>query len=387
MNRIFEKIKQNGYAFDGKFPHSQMNGEGKYVLTDGGHWTDGFYVGVFNIAYILSGDEEFRTLAKAYDDFFALRIQNTEAVNKENNFLPLDHDVGMIFLPSIGFNYTAGQKEKDREILIKAADVLAERFNSKGNFIRAWDTWTWDTDEAFIREKKGKVIIDSMMNIPLLFQVSKITGDQKYYDIALRHANTMADYIVRADYSTYHTYNFDYETGKPIGGKTAQGYHDESCWSRGQSWAVYGFALAYKYTADKRFLEIARKTAAYFMAHLNAVDMPCWDFDARNEIFAPWDSSAAVICASGLLEIFELTGEKKYSDYAARLIKAVEQFCLTADYDNCQPLILHGCSGTAYSKDRPELVKVPNIGQALVYADYFYMECLLKLSEHKERIF
>ena len=86
MNRIFEKIKQNGYAFDGKFPHSQMNGEGKYVLTDGGHWTDGFYVGVFNIAYILSGDEEFRTLAKAYDAFFALRIQNTEAVNKENNF-------------------------------------------------------------------------------------------------------------------------------------------------------------------------------------------------------------------------------------------------------------------------------------------------------------
>ena len=387
MNRIFKKIKQNGYAFGGKFPNSQMSGDGKYVLSNGGGWTDGFYVGVLNLAYVLSGDEEFRTLAKSYDDFFALRIQNTDEINNTNGFLKLDHDVGMIFLPSIGFNYYEDKNPQDRDILIKAADVLVERFNEKGNFIRAWDTWAWDTDETFIREKKGKVIIDSMMNIPLLFQVSKITGEQKYYEIALKHANTMADHIVRPDYSTYHTYNFDYMTGKPIGGKTAQGYHDESCWSRGQAWAVYGFALAYKYTGNERFLEIAQKTAEYFMAHLNAVDMPCWDFDAANETFAPWDSSAAVICASGLLEICELTGDGKYSDYAARLLKAVEQFCLTADYEACQPLILHGCSGTAYSKDRPELIKVPNIGQALVYADYFYMECLLKLSKHKVRVF
>jgi unsaturated chondroitin disaccharide hydrolase len=387
VKRIFEKIKRNGRDFDGKFPHSQMDGKGKYILSNGGHWTDGFYVGVFNLAYVLSGDEAFRTLAKQYDDFFALRIQNTDEVNTANGFLKLDHDVGMIFLPSIGFNYSVEQSHRDKEILVKAADVLAERFNEKGNFIRAWDTWAWDTDEAFIQEKKGKVIIDSMLNLPLLFKASTITGDKRYYDIALKHANTMADHIVRPDYSTYHTYNFDHITGKPIGGKTAQGYHDESCWSRGQAWAVYGFALAYKYTGSERFLDISRKTARYFMDHLNAVDMPCWDFDASGEIFAPWDSSAAVICASGLLEIYELTGEKKYYDDAKRLIRAVEQFCLTTAYEGCQPLLLHGCSGTAYSKDRPELLKVPNIGQALVYADYFYVECLLKMSEHKERIF
>lgn len=387
MNQIFEKIKRNGYAFGGKFPHSQMDGQGKYVLTDGGHWTDGFYVGVFNLAYLLSGDAEFRKLAKQYDDFFALRIQNTDEINAENNFLKLDHDVGMIFLPSIGFNYSTEPNEQDRKILMQAADVLAERFNEKGNFIRAWDTWTWDTDEDFIREKKGKVIIDSMMNLPLLFRVSRITSDEKYYNIALKHAETMAQYIVRKDASIYHTYNFDHATGKPIGGKTAQGYHDESCWSRGQAWAVYGFALAYKYTGEEKFLTIARNTAEYFMAHLNAVDMPCWDFDAADEIFAPWDSSAAVICASGLLEIFELTGEEKFLGYAKRLLKAVENFCLTTEYDACQPLVLHGCSGTVYSKGEPERIKVPNIGQALVYADYFYMECLLKLSELKVRVF
>lgn len=387
MNRLYEKIKRNAIAFGGRFPHSQMDSRGRYVLTDGGHWTDGFYVGVLNLAYMLSGDAQLRSLAKAYDDFFALRIQNTEQVNKANNFLKLDHDVGMIFLPSVGFNYAMEQKEQDKMILIQAADVLAERFNEKGNFIRAWDTWAWDTDKAFIREKQGKVIIDSMMNLPLLFKASQITGDQHYYEIALKHANTMAKHIVRPDYSTYHTYNFDHESGKPLGGKTAQGYHDESCWSRGQAWAVYGFALAYKYTGVERFLEIAQKTAAYFMAHLNAVDMPCWDFDAADEIFAPWDSSAAVICASGLLEIHELTGQVQYLDEAKRILKAVEKFCLTTDYDNCQPLILHGCSGTAYTKGKPEELKVPNIGQALVYADYFYMECLLKMSGRKVRVF
>lgn len=387
MKEILEKIKANGHAFGGRFPHSQMDGAGKYVLTNGGHWTDGFYVGVFNIAYLLTGDEEFRQLAKSYDDFFALRIQNTDEVNKAHNFLKLDHDVGMIFLPSIGFNYSVENKDGDKQILIRAADVLAERFNEKGNFIRAWDTWDWDRDEDFIREKKGKVIIDSMLNLPLLFKASKVTGDKRYYDIALKHANTMADHIVRPDYSTYHTYNFDHITGKPIGGKTAQGYDDESCWSRGQAWAVYGFALAYKYTHCRRFLEISQKCAAYFMDHLNAVDMPCWDFDAAEEIFAPWDSSAAVICASGLLELYELTDDQQYQADAKRLLKAVERFCLTDAYPVCQPLILHGCSGSAYRKDNPEMIKVANIGQALVYADYFYMECLLKLSGRKERIF
>ena len=387
MKELFEKIKRNGNAFGGRLPYSRMNRKGEYALYDGGEWTDGYYVGVFNLAYVLSGDEEFRALAKQHDDLFALRVQNTDQVNRANGFMKLDHDVGMIFLPSVGFSYSMERKDRDKEILIKAADVLAERFNDQGNFIRAWDTWEWDTDEAFIREKKGKAIIDSLLNIPLLFRVSEITGNAKYYEIAQKHAQTMADYIVRQDYSTYHSYNFDYRTGRPIGGKTVQGYHDESCWSRGQAWAVYGFALAYKYTGRERFLELSKHAAEYFIAHLNAVDLPCWDFDAADQPFAPWDSSAAVICASGVLELYELTGDLKLFSYAKRLIDAVERFCLTTGYERCQPLLLHGCSGAAYSKDRPELLKVTNIGQALVFGDYFYMECLLKMSGHAVRIF
>lgn len=387
MERILKKIKQNGIAFSGKLPCSRMRNNGTFVVNHGGGWTDGFYIGVFNLAYLLSGDEEFRTLAKSYDDFYRLRIENTDEINKTHGFLPLDHDVGFIFLPSIGVNHTLEQGEADREILCRAADVLMARFNEKGGFIRAWDTWPWDTDQDFIEEKKGKAIIDSLMNLPLLFQVHKLTGNQDYYNVALRHAHTMADYIVRPDYSTFHTYNFDHITGQPIQGRTRQGYSDDSCWSRGQSWAVYGFALAYKYTGCERFLELSRKTGAYFMDNLNALDLPCWDFGAKDDVFAPWDSSAALICASGFLELWSLTGQKEYKEMALRLIRAVERFCLTVDYEKCQPLIIHGCSGTVVSKEDPKRIQEPVIDQALVYADYFYMECKLKLSDCPVRVF
>ena len=387
MEQIFAKIKRNGHQFGGLLPQSHMRNDGTFRLSKGGNWIDGFYIGVFNLAYLLSGDPEFRQLAKSYDDFFALRIKNDPDINTANKFLPLDHDVGMIYLPSAGFGYTEEKSEFYRDMLVKAADVLMDRFNEKGGFIRAWDTWAWDTDPVFIEEKKGKAIIDSLLNIPLLFQVAKLTGDEKYYQVGLRHANTMADYIVRTDYSTYHTYNFDPVTGAPRCGKTEQGYSDESCWSRGQSWAIYGFALAYKYTKQSRFLELSQKCGEYFMQHLNSVDLPCWDFSAADQMFAPWDSSAALVCASGMLELYELTADEKYRENALRLLKAVERFCLTADYENCQPLILHGCTGTVYTESDPKRLKVPVIDQALIYADYFYLECKLKLSSCKTRIF
>jgi len=387
IGEVIKKIKYNAICYKGMLPGCSMKSDGKYLLNNGGGWTDGFYIGLLNIAYILSGDEQFLDFAAEYDEFLEKRIKNTNEINEANGYLKLDHDVGMIFLPANGFRYSLNKNKKDEEILIKAAKVLCERFNEKGGFIRAWDTWKWDTDEAFIEEKKGKVIIDSMMNIPLLFKVSEITGEKEYYDIALRHAHTVADNIVREDFSTFHSYNFDYKTGKPMCGKTVQGYSDDSCWSRGQAWAVYGFALAYKYTKEERFIEISKNTAEYFMNNLTAVDIPCWDFAAKDEVFAPWDSAAATICASGLLEIYEITDDKKYYDYAIRLLDAIERFCLTVGYDKCQPLILHGCVGTAYSKGNENNLINRSIGQALIYSDYFYLECKLKLSKNKIRVF
>ncbi len=386
MEKVLQKIKQNGCSFGGRIPVSHMNADGTYALNNGGSWTDGFYIGVFHLAYLLSGDEEFREIADSYREFISLRVQNTDEVSGKYHFPKLDHDVGMIFLPSAGFGYHRFGSPEDRDILIRAADTLKERFNEKGNFIRAWNTWGDDTPE-FAAEKKGKIIIDSMMNIPLLYQVSEITGDPSYYEVAYKHAQTVAKYIVRQDYSTYHTYNFDPQTGRPIGGKTHQGYADESCWSRGQSWAVYGFALSYKYTKDPRFLDLAEKTARYFMEHLSAVDLPAWDFSTTDFEFVPWDASASVICASGLLELAELTGQNAFREDAIRLLNALERYCLTDGYEGCQPLILHNTAGPVYQENNLNELKVRAIDQASVYADYFYLECKLKMSSEKLRIF
>ena len=387
MNSILNKIKQNGLSFAGKMPICRMDKSGNYILGNGGDWTDGFYVGLFYIAYILSQDIDFLDIAKKYDDFFQLRIQNDETVNKKHNYLKLDHDVGMIFLPVNGLKYKLFHHETDFDTVMKAAKILAQRYNERGCFIRAWDTWSWDSDKEFIEEKKGKVIIDSMMNIPLLFQAAKMSGNSEYHDIAYNHAVTVAKYLVRSDYSTYHSFNFNHETGEPIIGKTIQGYDDSSCWSRGEAWAIYGFALAYKYTGCDDFLNIAKGTCKYFVKHLDSVGMPCWDFSAASEIFAPWDSSAAVIAASGMIELHELTHDDFYLSCAKNILASVERFCLTDKYPKCQPLILHGCIGSAYSKCEPKSIINPYIEQALVYADYFYMECLMKLSDCKIRIF
>lgn len=234
------------------------------------------------------------------------------------------------------------------------------------------------------------MIIDCMMNIPLLFWASELTGDNKYYDIAYRHAKSVEKYMVRPDYSTCHTFNFNPETGSPLGEKTSQGYADDSCWSRGQSWAIYGFALAYFYTKDKNFLKTAKEAARYFMSHLSAFDLPCWDFDAKDNAFAPWDSSAAAICAAGCLEIESLaesqSEKEEFRAYALRLLSALDKWCVTEDYPNIEPILYHGCTGQVFPKGQEDKIVIPSINQALVYGDYFYLECLLRLGGNNIRI-
>ncbi len=390
IEKILKKVERNGKRFQGKVPHCHMNEDGKYGLCEGGSWTDGFYPGVLNLAYVLTGKKEFLDYSREYDKLWDLRIMNTKEINEKNNYLALDHDVGFIFLPSCGFFANNFQDEKAKQICISAADTLVKRFHEKGKFIRAFNTWSWDTDPEYIQEKKGKSIIDSMMNLSLLFQVTEWTGDKKYYNVGYSHAKTTAKYFVRQDGSTYHNYNFNPETGEPVGGKTGQGYSDNSCWSRGQAWGIYGFALTYKYTKDEMFLDCSKKLAKYFMDNLSGVDMPCWDFSAKSEAFAPWDSSAAAICASGLLELSDLTeGEEKeyFRSQAERLLEALDKWCSTEEYPKMEPILLHGCIGSAYREHKEKEIVVKEIQQALTYGDYFYLESILKMTKSKVRIF
>lgn len=390
MENIMDRIYSNGVSFDGKIPACKINEKGQYVLSKGGAWTDSFWVGVFYLAYAYTKEQKYLDIANKYQSFFKERVENDAEVCKQKGYLPLDHDTGFIFSLSQVARYKLTGDIEAREIALKAANILAARFRENGNYILAWDTWPWDNDEQFIHEKKGKMIIDSMMNIPLLMWAYNETGDKRFEHIAVTHAHTVRKYIVRQDGSSYHQFNFDPETGVPVKGVTGQGYHDESCWSRGQAWGIYGFALMYGYTKEIEFLETAIKLADYFISNLDSSFIPLWDFSAKKTVYRPWDSSAGAIAASGIIEISKhLNGEEeeKYLDIAKRIICHITMHCGTLDMEDYQPIILHGCIGPAYKKDDEKSLLNAYTDTPTVYGDYFYVEALVKIFDSNFAVF
>ena len=368
------------------FPSVGLSADGEVIWQNGGCWTEGFWPGQLYLAYQDTENEAYLKAARTYEDFFDVRAENDPDVCEKNGYIPLDHDIGFIFSLSRVADYKLTGNERAKNFAIKAARVLKGRFNEKGKFIRAWDTWKWDTDEEFIRDKKGKAIIDSMMNMPILFWAAKETGEQVFYDVAYAHATTVMKNFVRADGSIYHTFNFNPETGEPIQGKTGQGYHDESAWSRGQSWGVHGFALAYMYTKDEVFLKTAEKVADYFIDHLSKTYLPKWDFCVEEAPYIPIDASAAACAASGMLEIYKYTKKEKYKECAEKMLFALTTICSTLDNDNFQPLLLHTCVGPAYAKGTENVVG-GHTDTPSAYADFFYLEAMLKLKNPNMELF
>lgn len=280
----------------------------------------------------------------------------------------LHHDVGFQFLSTAVIKHKiTGDKDAFRRG-IEAANFLAARFNPVGNFIRAWN-----------EDKHGWVIIDCMLNISLLFWASEVTGDPRYKHIAIRHAETTMKYGVREDGSSYHILSFDAENGEYIEAFGGQGLAPESTWSRGNSWALYGFANAYRNTGDIRFLNVAKRTAHYFIASLPEDLVPYWDFRLESLEGQPRDSSAAAIAASGLLEIADVVpiGEKQlYAGAAERILKSLTENYATWDQPEHEAILLHGTgSGTSF------------IDVSLIYGDYYYVEAIAKLNAWKNRIY
>lgn len=286
---ILKKVMVNGEKFGDIFPTSTE--DGRYRMSEDGAWVAGFWPGLNFLCYELSGNVLYLKNARASRHRIINRLYH--------NVQTLDHDIGFIFTLSCVADYKLTGNEEARQIALDAAKVLSERFNPKGKFIQAWNVY----QEGDPHENKGKMIVDCMYNLPLLFWASAESGDDKYKNIAISHADTCAKYIVRPDYTTYHTYNFDPDTGEPKTGKTCQGYSDESCWARGQAWAIGGFCHAFRYTGISKYIDIAQKCADVFINLLEDDFVPKWDFvfskvKGNDE---PRDSSAAAIAAAGLL--------------------------------------------------------------------------------------
>ena len=281
-----------------------------YPACDNDQWTCGFWPGEVWLSYERTGDEAFKKTAMTLVASFDHRIRHKIEVDH--------HDMGFLYSPSCVAAYKLTGDAAARDAAILAADQLISRFQPKGQFIQAWGEMG--------APENYRYIIDCLLNLPLLYWASEVTGDPHYRDIAVAHTRTSVQNLVRPDHSTYHTFFFDPETGAPLRGATRQGYRDGSAWARGQAWGVYGMALSYRYTGDEACIRLFRQVTDYFLEHLPADGVPYWDleFTSGDE---PRDSSASAIAACGMLEMApHLPAEEaaRYTAEARRLAAAVE---------------------------------------------------------------
>ena len=282
------------------------------------------------------------------------------------------HDLGFMVGCPCAAAYRLTGEEAYRQLLIDASDALLTRFSPAVGLIRSWDNKNGDPNPY-------RVIIDNMMNLEMLFTVSKLTGDKRYYDIAVCHADNTLKNHFRPDNSCFHIVCYDAETGRVTGQRGGQGYSAASAWSRGQSWALYGFTMCYRETGDPRYLDRAVKCAEYFINHPRLPEdlVPYWDYDAPGIPDEPRDASAAAITASALLELAKYAPgkEKSYYGTARKILTSLasDRYLIPAG-KKCGFLIDHSVG----SKPSGSQVDVP-----IIYGDYYFLEALLRLKNYK----
>lgn len=326
---------------------------GKLKLVASRDWTSGFFPGVLWFLYQYTGKQEWLTQAKAY----------TANIEREKTNAGT-HDMGFKIYCSFGTGYRLTNDATYKDIIIQSAKTLSTRFNPTVGCIRSWDHH---------KEVWGfPVIIDNMMNLELLFEATKLTGDSSFYKIAVSHANTTMKNHFRPDYSSYHVIDYDTATGAVVKKNTHQGYSHESAWSRGQAWGLYGYTLCYRYTRNPAYLQQAEHIASFILNHprLPKDLVPYYDFDGPEIPNAPRDASAAAIIASGLYELSGYSKQAKlYRTTADKIVTNLTKSYRSPIGENYGFLLLHSTG----SKPANSEVDVP-----LNYADYYYLEALLR---------
>ncbi|WP_299780752.1 glycoside hydrolase family 88 protein [uncultured Formosa sp.] len=356
-----EKISQtiNTIKVRDSFPRTILKEDTQWELVGVRDWCSGFWPGILWYAYEFSGDENIKQAAVEFTDPI-----KTVAYSKA-----LDHDIGFQVYCSFGNGYRLTGNEAYKKVMLAAADTLATLYNPKVGTIHSW---------PMKPEYPHNTIIDNMMNLELLFWAAKNGGDKRLYDIAERHAEVTMKYLVRPDYSTYHLGSFDDETGEFLRGVAHQGYADDSMWARGQTWGIYGFAFSYRETGRKDFLETSIKLANKYLERLPEDGVPFWDFDDPKIPNAPKDASAAAVAACGMLELSTLVEDKqlqkKYFNEAKRFITTLSSDAYLSNATN-EALLLHS---TGHHPRNSE------VDASIIYADYYYMEALLRLKKLNE---
>jgi unsaturated chondroitin disaccharide hydrolase len=298
----------------GEFP-SVTTRSGNWVTTGRGYWTSGFFPGTLWLLYQHTTQRAWLRAASTWTSPLAPQARVTRS-----------HDVGFEILSSFGNGFAEASPPGYRAVLLRAAASLASRYNATVGAIRSWGP----RNDA----RHFEVIVDGLMNAELLFWGAAHGGPARWAQIATRHDLTTLRHLVRPDGSVVHMVDFDPSSGAVLRLANPQGYDLSSTWSRGQAWAIAGFTIAYRATGDPRFLDAARATAGYFVAHLPADCVPYWDFDAPGIPHAPRDSSAAAVAADYLLELgaLEPARARAAADVraAARILGSLETNFLAA---------------------------------------------------------
>lgn len=368
IDLLVASVEHTSAVVGDQFPHVTEGGRWKTLPGDDrprwtgnrwrhGNWTGGFWVGCLWLAMVATGDGAYANRALGA----AARL-----AGREND--DTTHDLGFLFYPSHVLGDLLRRDNTLRERALAAARNVASRFVPTGGYIQAWGPRRH-------AEWIGTSTIDTMMNLPLLWWAARASGDRHYFDVAAAHASTTQRHFFRPDGSTYHLLRYHPGTARPQQKATFQGYGDESCWSRGQSWAICGFAVAFRETGDPQHLRAAERAADYFLKRLSEDMVPYWDLDDPAIPDAPRDSSAAAIAAEGLLELAETHPDApqraRYRSEAERLLQALATHCQNGHPDRIDGMLLHGC----YSRPQAE-----GTDGALIWGDYFYTHARLWLA-------
>lgn len=356
MEWVSEKNKNKiPYLTDKNGDYDDRSDQSKDWNIDDGlnWWTNGFWAGIMWLLYQDTGEERYAEIA---------RISEKRMEKCFHDFYGLHHDVGFMFVPTAVTDWRLTANPNSRKIAMHAANILAGRFNPAGKFIRAWNDLKTDT--------RGWAIIDCMINISLLYWASEESGDPRFCQIAMMHADTVMRNFIRQDGSVCHIVEFNPETGEKVCCHGGQGYEEGSSWTRGQGWAIYGFMISYLHTGKQEYLNTAKRVAHYCMANIPEDGIIPIDFRQPPKP-AYEDSCGACVIAGGLLELAKCVPELEknvYRNAAIKILRAIAETRSNFGLD-CDAIV-QNCSAS-YHADEHHIT--------MSYADYFFIEAIYKL--------
>lgn len=363
VKRLSDKLAYQLVKFDGLFP-AACSIDGVYPLTPNTDWTTGFWSGATALTAAMTQKEFFRHHLEQQVESFSQRLVLKHDLET--------HDLGFLYTLSCVNAWRITGNSEARQSALMAADSLLSRYHPNAGIIQAWG----DLRDP---EQQGRMIIDCMMNLPLLYWASEQTGNAKYAQCAYSHAQQARRYLFRQDASTFHTFYMDVVTGQPLGGKTHQGFADNSCWARGQAWAIYGCVLSFSYTGDKQFIASAKSAARYFLAHLPPDGICYWDLSltapATNK-----DTSAAIIAVCGILALADHLSvidpdRQEFINHALSILETLLEVYFDSELND----------GGYLTQSVYNMNKKRGVGEYSTWGDYFLFEAISRVTSPEAR--